>query len=160
WDALIGRVRPGPERQFIDSLRIIEGIRGRDRVDDTVPHLRPLIATGVIAWLGLIQSGLGLSVFAIAWMKGSLLAGRAGQVMMTIAFGSACILLAGTASHDPRRRFLLVTFACAASTFARGAMSGVHSDLVSPIEWAFRGLCLEVFIPACLWQFALDFPRA
>src|SRR5262249_32833901 len=61
--------------------------------------------------------------------------------------------------RDPRRWSLVATFLCAASAFGRAALSHIDSSWAAAAEPLLRGLWCDAFLPACLWQFALDFPR-
>src|SRR5262249_5031377 len=75
------------------------------------------------------------------------------QLVLAAAFlVAACPLAASLA--DASRFFLFATFLASAGAFARSGLPGL-----SPWARALMSVPIEAMMPACLWQFAVDFPR-
>src|SRR5262249_25475747 len=97
-----------------------------------------------------------VSLVIAAAIEGVAVAHRTPQIMLALAFLASSGILVLTTDRDPRRWSLVATFLCASSAFGRAALA----HLTAPwVDGALRALWCEAFVPACLWQFALDFPR-
>ena len=161
WRALSARLRRASERGLVDSLRTLDAIR---REAETVRHTyesvpRIVAAVRIVAMLGAIQTVYGLGRVGAAVANGEAAGGRLVQVVLALSFAAASVILSSARSPDPRRLFLLATFICAASTFTRAAMSAIVDGWPGVTHAVYGGISLEAFIPACVWGFALDFPR-
>jgi hypothetical protein len=80
-----------------------------------------------------------------------------------LAFGSATWLLLIHGRRDRRAVFLGLAFLCVAASFSGTLLSRLESTGNVPLESAaiiFQQLYPEVFLPAFLWLFFRDFPRA
>lgn len=117
-----------------------------------------LVGRLVVA-LAAIQTVCSFAVLALAFASGDSITNRPPQVVLALAFAAASLFLGIAASRDSRRLFLLATFIAAASAFGRAALTGLPEAWSAAIAPAVRGIFPEAFMPACLWQFALDFPR-
>src|SRR5262249_9927516 len=83
------------------------------------------------------------------------------QLVLALGFAAACLPVGAAIPHDPRSLFLVATFACVVSAFIRPALmlTPAPQTWYTPIDTVARGIFPEAFMPACLWQLALDFPR-
>jgi Protein kinase domain len=158
WPSLLTRAATRGERACIENLHLLDVIRRAAaptaRPPETAPRsalLHMIVALATLHTLG------SLLTIAAAVADGGAATLLPTQIVLASAFASAGIVLGATASRDARRLYLLGTYACAASSFAGAALTGIPEPW--PGDALLRGLRLEVFIPACLWQFALDFPR-
>jgi hypothetical protein len=158
WGAARARVATEPQRAALEALRTVEQLR-----DGGPPQPRPLssghvhpAATGIAA-LAALQTAACLLVLLAAWTSGGAIANRLGRIAVALSFAASALVLRPAARVDGSTGYLLVAYTVAASTFARAATAGAPYA-----EWAMpllRGLYPEAFIPACLWWFALSFPR-
>jgi Protein kinase domain len=165
WTALLNRARSADERAIVENLRALARARGPARRNPTQARTRrfePLVlavAVRIVIALAVLQTGGSLILVAMGALGGVPIGHLASQIVLALAFAAAAAMLGATASRDPRRLFLLAMFLATASAFARGALGGLPRAPVPAIEVALRGVWPEAFAPACLWQFALDFPR-
>jgi hypothetical protein len=157
WHALSTRLRTHADARVVEHLRTIHTIRQASAPAETAStHRVAARFARVIALIAAIHTALGLGTILYVSMLGTAPGMKPTTVMLAIAFAAAGLLLASRASNDPRCAFLLATFFCVASTFARGALREVPSgELVALL----RSVQFKVFIPACAWQLAMDFPR-
>jgi hypothetical protein len=154
WTALKSRLRASDDRTLVDALQAIDRVRGAARRAARAreaPPRRPAVALLIAVGALLTISSLVLAAphaasasgrVTIAWLLGA-------------AFAAGALLLGFGSAHDSRRVFLLGFLVCCASSFARAGLSALPAG---PPPWP-RFLWVEMFAPACLWQFALDFPR-
>jgi hypothetical protein len=155
WRALRARTRDPHDRALVDTLHTLDLLR-----QGTAPAVRapdaPRRARLVRLLIALTALQTIVSLALAAPSIGSSGATRfTAQAALTLAFAAAAAVLALGATHDQRRLYLIAMLLCSASSFARGAL---NVQPASASGWT-RGLWLEVFAPACMWQFALDFPR-
>ena len=153
WRALRARAREPDDRALVDALQLLDRLRSSDRpARARRPASIPQRAVCAIGAAAVIQTAIAL-ILAVPAIANGGSPRAASQVLLAATFGAAALLLVSGASRDPRRLFLLGMLLCSASAFARGALT-----LLS-LAPATARLWLEVFAPACMWQFALDFPR-
>jgi hypothetical protein len=152
WRALRAMAQDPRDRALVDTLHTIEQLRR-----SAAPTVRPreslrreLVVRGIIV-LAALQTIASLLLAAPSPGGGDSLR-TAAQVALALSFTTAAAVVGFGAARDARRLYLIGMLLCCASAFARAALPA------SPTEDA-RGLWLEVFAPACMWQFALDFPR-
>jgi hypothetical protein len=158
WRALLGRLGRPADRALIENLRLLDEMRRGTRPREAgAGPARPLVALLVV--VAALQTLASLSIVALAATHGEALHTRASQLVLALAYTGASLLLAAAAPRDARSMVLLAAFISAASAFARTMLLDLpvaRAALVAPLV---RGLYPEAFTPACLWQFALDFPR-
>lgn len=154
WTALKSRLRAGDDRPLVDALQAIDRVRGAARAlrardaPPRRPALRLLIA---IAGLQTISRLILAAPYALPPAGGRTMM----QLLLAIAFGAGALLLAGASTRDGRRLFLIGFLVCCSGAFARATLLALPSG---PPPWS-RFLWVEMFAPAFLWQFALDFPH-
>jgi hypothetical protein len=155
WAALRARVNGPRDRALVENLRTLAAIR------DAAPSHAPDADArqwSAGAWIVVVLASLeitaSLAALAVGWIRGAALADRWPQVVLTLAFTSASLLLAAVPGREPGRLFLIATFLSSAVGLARSALPGSSS-------WStVLAVCpVEAFAPACLWQFAIEFPR-
>jgi hypothetical protein len=160
WAALRSRAHQPADRAHVEHLRLLDDLR---RAATLRPHdaERPgRVALGAgVATLAAIQTIACLLALAIALAQGNAAAAGAPQAALALAFGVAGLLLIPAARRDRRSLFLLATFLATASAFGRSAATGAPAGHTPVMTLVLRGLYPEACLPACLWQFALDFPR-
>jgi hypothetical protein len=159
WAALRSRARARVDSALIENLSALAAIR------DAAPRLHPRatsprssIVVRLVVAIAAIQTVGCLGVVGLALASG-VTADRTPQILPALAFAGAGLLLCTATSRDPRSLFLLAAFTSAASAFARAPLSGLPEAWSKPIEVILNGIFPEAFAPACLWHFALDFPR-
>src|SRR5262245_40055873 len=153
WRALRARARGPDDRSLVDALQLLDRLRSSERqVQVRGPALLAQLAVCAIAAFAAIQIVVGLMLAALANANGG--SARAiSQIALAVAFAAAALPLVNGAWRDPRRLFLLGMLLCSGSAFARGALNALSLSPATSRIW------LDVFAPACMWQFALDFPR-
>lgn len=156
WSALLTRVVPAADRAFVENLRQIDQLRSSVRSRATPDTGEPPAIAWLVAVLAIVHTVVSLAIVLVTEVPSPAPPLHFVRITLAMTFIAACVLLAATAARDPRRALLLATLACAASAFARGALTAVPPTPFGP---ALRSLWLDVFLPACLWQFAMDFPR-
>ncbi len=157
---MLTRVRDPRDRAVVEDLQRLDRLRGRSNVAasraETAQHrflfLRCLIAVATL------QTASGLGAAAVALITGRSLTHLAPQLLLTLAFAGAGLLLGAASTRDRRSLFLLATFVFAASAFARAVPIGLSTVWPAPLGAVFRGVFPEAFAPAALWQFATVFP--
>jgi hypothetical protein len=157
WTAVLSRAKAASDRAFFENLCLLDSIRR----PTTLPrdgNRGSGLACAVVA-LAALQTACGLIVIAIALRSGEAPVARNPQLVLMCAFATASAWLASATSRDPRTLFLLAWFATITSLFARSSVTGLPGLRASVFDLTFRGVFLEAFAPACLWQFALCFPR-
>lgn len=122
---------------------------------DTSDRLLAIRITWLVSVVQLVSACIALGA---AFVFGGVRPDRIAQTILMCAFGVPPLFLAGS-SRDRRTLALLAWFACIGSIFARSAVHGLPVEWSSPIDFILRGIAPEAFAPACLWRFALDFPR-
>jgi hypothetical protein len=160
WIALLARVGKSHDRALFENLRLLETLRAaasRDQHDHANPSPARLVRA--VVWIASVHTVITVSLVIGCAAAGVAVAHRTPQIMLASAFLASAGILALTTDRDPRRWSLVATFLCTASAFARAALSNLTAPWVDAIEAALRSLWCEAFVPACLWQFALDFPR-
>jgi hypothetical protein len=157
WNSLRALAKTVRDRQILDNLQLIEHLREPRSRRPELP--RRSHAFTVLAVVAALQAIVCLGAAAAAGVGGDWIAQRTFRVAVAVAFGAAAAMLWPAAARDGRSLFLLAAYAAGASAFARAAISSLpaaYTDAVAPL---LRGIYPEAFVPACLWQFALDFPR-
>ena len=161
WAALLRRARASADRTLLENLSFLDSIRP-SRSASRVPAEAfswPVSFARVVFALAAVQTACGIAVLALAASRGQPAVYRTSPLILALAFTAGSLLLGVAASADRRRLFLLTTFVCAASAFARAALNGLPVGALGPVEGIFRGLFPEAFAPATLWHFAVSFPR-
>jgi hypothetical protein len=162
WRALERRVRAPVDAKVVENLHTLETIRA-DVIHARSPtrSIRGLVALAIVT-LAMTQVIGGVLFLLWTIGRGFAFNQRLPQIALAIAFAGAALLLGARRTRDGRRLFLLTTFMIVASTFVRGTIRAVTASAEDSgtLMWAvlMRGSSLEVFLPACVWQFALDFP--
>jgi hypothetical protein len=160
WAALLARTRGSPDRGLVESLWCL------DRVRRTLPRsqrarqapVRATFAAHLVTAAAAAQTISALIVLGSAVLSGRTIEGRAFQVALGAAFAAAS--LAGLVlSRDPRSVWLTAMCAAVGSAFTRASLLGLPESWSAPIDPFIRGLYPEAFAPACLWQFAREFPH-
>jgi hypothetical protein len=160
WMALRARARRPADRACVEDLRLLDEVRraATPRPCADPPHPRRALSVSV-AVLGAVQTITALTVLALALGSGDAAAARTPQAALTLTFGVTSLLLVPTAPRDARTLFLLAAFLATASAFAHSALEALPAASPPLVDVVMRGLYPEAFLPWCLWQFALDFPR-
>ncbi len=156
WASLLTRVKPGADKDLLEHLRLLDGLRAPATMPAVVQPSRRADVAVLLTVVAGVQTVVALLAIAAS---GHVAPDRGAEILLTLAFAAGCLLLGGVRGRDRRRQFLLATFSCLASAFARAALSGVAGP--GPAWWTFlfRGIYPEAFAPAALWSFAVDFPR-
>lgn len=162
WRAAESRLRTDGERRLAGMLQFIERLRAAGAFEGAWPASSAsggTLVARLVAAIAAGQAAVCLTLIGAAWAAGGGATARPSQLWLALAFliGSG---FAGSRARDGRRVFLLAAFATAAGAFARSAAAGLPPDWR---EWMFpaaTGLVPEAFTPACVCQFALDFPRS
>jgi hypothetical protein len=160
WSVLLRRLRSRGDQRLIRNLRTIALIRERSRQSTAAPDLHgPItIAVWTLIVLALAHVAAASIVAAAAALQGRAVGQSGLQLLLAFAYAFPVLVLPVQRSSDARRVFLIASFVCCGSAFARGAFASLNA--ASPIvESVLRGVAPEVFAPACLWEFALRFPR-
>ena len=142
WAALKSRLRLRDDRALVDALQAIDRVRGAAWAARARERPSRRLAVGLLIAVGAVLTIVGLPLAA----PHALAAGGRTTMQLLLGLGSA---------RDGRRVLLLGFLVCSASAFARALLIALPSG---PPPWS-RLLWVEMFAPACLWQFALDFPR-
>ena len=157
WDALLDSARTPAERADIERLRGLDVLR-RPPVDEDQASVGPVTDAIIL----LIAAVAGAQVLvALATFTFDLVANIPArwplpQLAITLAFTAAAGMLS-RARHDRRSLPLLAAYLTAAAAFCRPFVrAGYSMGLTAPL---FVGVTLDAFTPACLWYFALQFPR-
>lgn len=116
------------------------------------------MAVWAVLVLSTAQMTCAYLVLASTLALGGTLSERGAQLTLLCAFSAAGALLHAT-SRDSRTLPLLAWFAAIGSLFGRSAVHGLPETWYAPVDVLFRGVALEALAPACLWRFALGFPR-
>jgi hypothetical protein len=160
WSALLSHAGRSPDRALFESLRALAAVRASTRGEPArAPGRMALIAARLVVGLASVELALVFVVLGIAFARDETLTGHSAQLVIALAFTAASVPLAMASRREPRSLFLLAAFASAACAFARSALAGLPGAWAASSSHALRGVWMEVFTPACLWQFALDFPR-
>ena len=164
WRALKARVRAPVHAHLIEHLRTVETIRNRSRGVPVTRHAVPTVAAAIVAGIAVAQLAVGLVRLVQATAGGIQVGQRLPQILLALAFATGAMLVGASRTRDGRRLFLLTAFVIVASTFLRGTLLSIGSRdvLAGSRGWAdaiAHGVSLEAFLPACIWQFAVDFPR-
>jgi len=160
WPALLSSVRASPDRRLFENLHVLAAVRDASSSLEARPA-RPSasFAAWIIVGVAAVQTIGCLTIAALALSSGESLANRSPQMLLAMAFAAASVPLAAATSRDPRSLFLLAFFGTAAAVFARSVTTGLPSAWSTPVDRTLAGIWIEAFMPACLWQFASDFPR-
>lgn len=160
WATLLSRVGASADRHLFENLYLLDGLRRSTPPRQMSRRRRPLtLAAGLLVGFAAAQIVCALAVAAMALAHGEVIEGRSYQLFLALAFAGASAVLCTAGSRDVRSLFLAAMFATVASAFVRAALRGLPAAWFASIDPLFRGLFLEAFAPACLWQFSADFPR-
>jgi hypothetical protein len=151
WRALRARVRAPVDAHLIENLRTLETIRHHSLTTATEGYSASRIAAIVIAGIATLQLAVGILSLGRAVSLGHDLGPRLPQILLALAFTIAAALVGASRAREERRLFLLTAFLVVASAFTRGTLLSFDARVVH--------VSLEAFLPACVWQFALDFPK-
>lgn len=159
WAALRARAKTPRDRAALDGLRLVADIRDIPGVAtrDAEHAYRPVAAL-LIAFVASVETLAILGIVAAVALSGGGVAGRT-SCLLALAFAAAAIPLARVHDRDARSPWLLAAFVASAAAFAQSAARVLPSPWPETIERALGGVDLQAFVPACLWQFALRFPR-
>lgn len=159
WQALRSKAKAAPEHAIVESVYLLDAIRGSATpTQERRSNLRFGFVLPVVSLAG-IQTAACLVVLTAAYMHSETPFNRTPQIALAYGFSAASLLLAAGISRDARIFSLLAWFALTASAFARHALAGLPATSALSIDAIVRGVAPEAFMPACLWQFASDFPR-
>jgi hypothetical protein len=159
WSALLSRVRASPDRALFENLHTLSTVRGKARAAPAATESRASAAAWVVVALGSVETVFLLTLLASALLKGESVGGRTPQLILALAFAACGMRLGAATFRDPRSLFLLATFIVVATTFSRSAVSGLPAPWSVPVHRLLHGVWFDALVPACLWQFALGFPR-
>jgi hypothetical protein len=161
WTELLSRVRSSPERPLFESLRTLAALRNGHRSTALAPTAssRASFAAWLVVAFASVETICILGLLVLAAANGASIGDRRPQLVLALAFAAASLPLGSAAVRNPRSLFLLAAFVSAASDFARSAMTGLPFEWSAPLDKLLGGVVFEAFIPACLWEFASDFPR-
>jgi hypothetical protein len=160
WSALLSRVRTSPDRALFENLHALSAVRAKARAaSGATESSRASAAAWVVVALGSIETVLLLVPVGQALLMGASIGDRTPQLILALAFAASSVGLGVATCRDPRSLFLLATFTAVASIFAQSAASGLTVPWWLPVDRLLRGVWIDAFLPACLWQFALAFPR-
>lgn len=164
WSAVVSRTRSDADSAMVEALRGIEALRGSPAAPSTAQapeeagplHLTlvRLVLTVALAQVACIGAILLMALASYGGPRG-----RLPQIVLACAFASGSVFLATCAKRDRRTFYLSAWFACGASAFARHALTGLPVLEADEMLFALRSVVPEAFMPACVWQFAIAFPR-
>lgn len=157
WSALLSRVRTSPDRALFENLYALSAVR---RQSHAAPgEGRASAAAWAVVGLSSAETAILLVLVAGALVGGESVADRRPQLVLALAFTLSSVPLGIATFRDPRSLFLLATFTAIASIFARSTVAGLSAAWSGPVDELLRGVWIDALVPACLWQFALGFPR-
>lgn len=161
WSALLGRVRTPRDRALIHSLQLLDRVRATlpDPPSPAGGNAALRAGAGLLAALAAVQTAACLTAIALALASGDASTVRLPQILLAVSFAAASAPLAAASAHDPRSLFLLPAFTGIASAFARAAAAGLPAEYGAWLAPVLRGLYPESCTAACVWLFALEFPR-
>jgi hypothetical protein len=154
WSSLLAKVRV-EEGDALGNLRLVERLRGAATLESGPLARRSVAAARALTTLAAIQITICVSAAGVSWLGGDAAIGRA-PLLVTLAFTAAALLLAAAGRRDQRTSFLVAAYLLTADAFARPAADGRIEEWLDPLV---TGVYPEAFVPACHWQFALQFPR-
>lgn len=161
WDALVNRHGGPAGRGALANLRLLDTFRRR-----AAPPGRPgraprgWVVRRTLLALAAVQTAGCLAMLALAFGTGDLVLYRPAQVALALAFTAAGGLMAAGTGGARGSHALLTAHLLTASAFARSAAAALPPGYQTPIAPLLVGLYPEAFLPAILWQFAGEFPRA
>jgi Protein kinase domain len=159
WTGALRRAAGGADRAILENLRGIDALRRAASSRQPLPeHAARAALLRAIVLVATLQIVTSFVLAAVALLSGRALRPSPIPLTLAMSFALASLVLGASATRDARRLQLLGTYICAASAFAR-AVAGTALPPESFAHDALRGVWLEVFLPACLWQFAAAFPR-
>src|SRR4051812_9238105 len=158
WAALRARVDADTDGDpaLVENLRTLAAIR--DVAPSRPRHVgAPQWPAGArfVVVIASVEIVISLGALISGGIGGALLAVRWPQLVLALAFTSASGLLAVVRGREPGRLFLIATFLSSAAAFARSTLPASSSTWST----ALAAFPVEAFTPACLWQFAIAFPR-
>jgi hypothetical protein len=160
WSALLLRVRRSPDRALFENLHALATVRTTAReAPEPTESSRASAAAWIVVALGSAEAALLLVLVAIALMMGESIGERTPQLILALAFAASSVPLGAATFREPRSLFLLATFTAAASIFVRSTVFGLTAPWSGPVDRLLHGIWIDAFVPACVWQFALGFPR-
>lgn len=161
WTAVRSRARRSSDHALVETLSLLDALRTAARSAQRRRHTasRTVLPACLVIALAVLQILCSVFIMAIAFVNGATVTSRTPQAVLAVAFVAASLLLAAATSRDPRALFLLAAFACSGSAFVRSCVSGLPDIWSASTNPVIYGLCPEALAPACLWQFARDFPR-
>lgn len=163
WSAVRSRAGTHADRAVIDALHDIEGLRSSTSPASASISWPPgpgsaLAAQWILA-VALIQVlGSAALLLALRGIDG-IRHDHLPQVLLASTFAGGSLFLATCAKRDSRTLYLAAWFACAASAFAKHSVAALPLASSEPVGFALQRVVPEAFMPACVWQFALAFPR-
>jgi hypothetical protein len=160
WSTLLSRVRTSPDRVLFENLYALSAVRERARAAGSgATESRASRAAWAIVAFSSAETALFLALLASALIAGESIGDRTPQLIMALAFTVSSVPLGAATFRDSRSLFLLATFTAIASIFARSTVFGLTAPWSGPIDRLFGGVWIDAFVPACVWQFGLGFPR-
>jgi hypothetical protein len=159
WAALLSRVQASPDRAFFENLHTLSTVRAKARAAPAAPESRASAAAWAVVALGSVETLFLLVLLANALLMGESVGGRTPQLILALAFAACSVRLGAATFRDPRSLFLVATFIVVATTFSRSAVSGLPAPWSAPVHRLLHGVWFDALVPACLWEFALGFPR-
>jgi len=161
WPALLSRVHTSPDRALFENLYALAAVRNAARkatLGAVTPSRASFVAWTVVT-LASIETASLLALLAAAFASGESIGNRTPQLILALAFAAASVPLGAATFRDRRSLFLLATFTSLASIFTRSTIGGLPAAWSAPVNQLLEGIWIEAFLPACVWQFALDFPQ-
>lgn len=158
WNGLRVRASSASAARIIEGLRLLDALRASHRRPEVTPPRAVRVAIWSVLLVATAQIVCALLVICVARLAGDPWPDRPAQLALFVAFGVAAAILF-VRSRDARSMPLVAWLATFGSVYGGSAMHGLALSWYSPVDGFFRGACVEAFAPACLWQFAVVFPR-
>jgi hypothetical protein len=155
WIALRGGARGAQHRTLIEALQGLDRLRSPARSAGPVRESAP---RPVLIWLVIGSASLTIGggvIVALPAAVATVAVKAIVQLLVALAFAASALLVGFAGARDQRRVFFLGFLLCVGASFARAVVTILPEGAPS---W-MRVLWLDSLAPACLWQFALDFPR-
>lgn len=157
WNGLRSRTSSAPAQHLIDTLHLLDALRASHRRAEVMSTWLMRVAVWSVLVTAAAQITCALLIIVAARFSGDPWPQRGPQLALFAAFSVAALVLS-TRSRDVRSLPLVAWFATIGALFGGSAMHGLAAERFSTVDGLFR-ICVDAFAPACLWQFALVFPR-
>jgi hypothetical protein len=155
WTALLSRIDDAADRTFVQRLHALHALRERNGHSSRSPAAQWRFGASVVIIASAVQLALMVAVLMVSGGLGPSVAIRVPQLVLALAFACAGAGLLPSVRREAGSLFLLATFTSSAAAFARSAIVDWPNGWIETLA----NVPLVAFTPACLWQFASDFPR-